>query len=128
MPSTEFRSYSRSIVRAVTLFAVLSSAATSGQAQECPADCSGDRQVTVDEIVSCVNIALGNLEVTGCPECDLSGEGQVTVDEIIRSVNAALGQDLTTVNGVCRVPGSSGLVGCPPGTDVVVWRGLRHLS
>jgi cysteine-rich repeat protein len=56
----------------------------------CPGDCNGDGQVTVDEIVTAVNIALGNAPLTQCPRADDDGDGQVTVDEIVRAVDAAL--------------------------------------
>jgi hypothetical protein len=56
----------------------------------CPGDCDGDGSVTVDEIVKCVNIALGSLLAAECPSCDIDFSGTVTVDEIITSVNNAL--------------------------------------
>lgn len=59
-------------------------------AQPCLGDCGGDNQVTVDEIVTGVNIALGLAPLENCPVFDGDGDGQVTVDEIIRAVNHAL--------------------------------------
>lgn len=56
----------------------------------CPGDCNGSREVTVDEIIKGVNIALGNASVDVCPVFDVNGDGTVTVDEIIKAVNAAL--------------------------------------
>lgn len=61
-----------------------------GPVSHCAGDCNGDLQVTVDEILSAVGIALGNLAVTDCTAADLNGDGTVTVDEIIAAVNAAL--------------------------------------
>jgi hypothetical protein len=58
---------------------------------QCAGDADGDGRVTVDEIVTTVNFALG-----GCPgppeEClgDVNGDRQVTVDEIVTVVNNAL--------------------------------------
>lgn len=60
------------------------------EAQMCVGDCSGDEQVTVDEIVTMVNIALGQASVSTCPAGDPSGDDQVTVDEILQAVNNAL--------------------------------------
>lgn len=57
---------------------------------DCPGDCNADRAVTVDEIVTAVNIALGEAEADGCPNADSSGDGQVTVDELLAAVTAAL--------------------------------------
>jgi hypothetical protein len=56
----------------------------------CVGDCGGDGAVTVDELLTMVNIALGNAPVTECPEGDGSGDGQITVDEILTAVNNAL--------------------------------------
>jgi hypothetical protein len=57
----------------------------------CVGDCSGDADVTVDEVVTGVNIALGTIGVDACPAFDPTGDGQVTVDEILQAVDAALG-------------------------------------
>jgi hypothetical protein len=46
--------------------------------------------VTVDEILTLVNIALGNAAVSDCGASDASGDQQITVDEILTAVNNAL--------------------------------------
>ncbi len=56
----------------------------------CVGDCGNDDQVTVDEILTMVNIALGNVDVSECDAGDLSQDGQITVDEILTAVNNAL--------------------------------------
>ena len=56
----------------------------------CVGDCSGGRSVTVDEILTMVNIALGNAAVTTCEAGDANHDGQITVDEILTAVNNAL--------------------------------------
>ncbi|MBI3785930.1 MAG: hypothetical protein HY270_21260 [Deltaproteobacteria bacterium] len=56
----------------------------------CVGDCGGDGEVTVEEILTGVNIALGTLPLTSCSNFDANGDGEVTVDELIRAVNAAL--------------------------------------
>ncbi len=56
----------------------------------CVGDCNGDGQVTVDEILTMVNIALGNGDVMGCSAGDANSDGQITVDEILTAVNNAL--------------------------------------
>jgi hypothetical protein len=61
-----------------------------GSAPACPGDCNGDGQVSVDEIVTGVGIALGNAPLSVCPAFDLNHDGSVSVDEIIAAVNAAL--------------------------------------
>jgi hypothetical protein len=56
----------------------------------CVGDCNADRQVTIDELVRAVNIALDLSPLAACSACDASHDGQVTVDELVRAVNAAL--------------------------------------
>jgi hypothetical protein len=57
----------------------------------CLGDCNGDGEVTVDEIITMVNIALGAAQPSGCAAGDGNGDGEVTVDEIVSAVNRALG-------------------------------------
>jgi len=56
----------------------------------CAGDCDGSGDVTVDEIVIAVNIALGTFAADQCPAVDTSGDGEVTVDEIVVAVTNAL--------------------------------------
>jgi CSLREA domain-containing protein len=56
----------------------------------CVGDCNGDGTVTVDDILTMVNITLGNTSVTTCEAGDANHDGQITVDEILTAVNNAL--------------------------------------
>ena len=56
----------------------------------CVGNCNGDGEVTVDELIKGVNIALGTLPLSDCLSFDANGDGIVTVDEIVKAVNAAL--------------------------------------
>jgi hypothetical protein len=56
----------------------------------CVGDCSNDQSVTVDEILTMVNIALGNVPLSECEAGDGNGDHQITVDEILTAVNNAL--------------------------------------
>ncbi len=56
----------------------------------CDGDCNSDRQVTVDEILTMVNIALGNADGSSCWAGDADHDGQVTIDEILTAVNHAI--------------------------------------
>jgi len=56
----------------------------------CAGDCAGGGAVTVDEILTLVNIALGNLAAELCRAGDVSGDGLITVDEILAAVNNVL--------------------------------------
>ena len=56
----------------------------------CTGDCDGSGDVTVDEVITLVNIALGTAAVSTCLAGDADGSGNVTVDEIVSAVTAAL--------------------------------------
>jgi hypothetical protein len=56
----------------------------------CVGDCGGDDEVTVEEIITMVNIALGTVDVSRCPPGDPGGDGEITVDEIVGAVTQAL--------------------------------------
>jgi YVTN family beta-propeller protein len=56
----------------------------------CTADCNQDGEVTVDEILTGVNIALGSAPFDVCLTLDVDGDRQATVDELLKGVNSAL--------------------------------------
>jgi len=56
----------------------------------CVGDCNGDEMVAVNELVTGVNIALGNASVDTCPSFDTNEDGTVAVNELIGGVNSAL--------------------------------------
>jgi hypothetical protein len=56
----------------------------------CLGDCGGGGVVTVDELLTLVNIALGSEAVTACDAGDANHDGKTTVDEILAAVNNAL--------------------------------------
>ena len=56
----------------------------------CTGDCDGSGNVTVNELIIVVNIALGNLPLSACPIGDADGSGDITVNEIIKAVGFAL--------------------------------------
>lgn len=74
----------------VVTVACCSMEASPALAQGCVGDCNDDGFVTVDEIVTMVNIALGTTPITACPAADPNGDETVTVDEILQAINAAL--------------------------------------
>lgn len=74
----------------VFAFVVGLGAAAHANGQSCTGDCNEDGAVTVDEIITGVNIALGTVELAGCLRFDGSGDQQVTVDEILQGVTVAL--------------------------------------
>ncbi len=56
----------------------------------CVGDCNGDGIVTVDELLTMVNIALGNAQLQSCVAGDGNNDGQISVDEILTAVNNGL--------------------------------------
>jgi hypothetical protein len=76
----------------------------------CTGDCGHNGEVTVDELLLMVNIALGNVLVAECPVGDANSDGEITVDEILKAViNALSGCPAALVCG-----GFAGLP-CPSG-------------
>jgi YVTN family beta-propeller protein len=71
------------------LYAGTSSGVFSIQQGVCIGDCSGDGTVTVDEVITLVNIALGDVPPAACPSGVPSG-AEVDVVLIMQSVNSAL--------------------------------------
>jgi plastocyanin len=59
-------------------------------AAACVGDCNHDASVTVDELLTMVNIALGVTDVSACSAGDANDDGRITVDEILSAVNNAL--------------------------------------
>jgi plastocyanin len=59
-------------------------------ALRCIGDCSQDGSVTVDELLTMVNIALGNTAVSACAAGDADDSGDISVNEIVAAVNSAL--------------------------------------
>ena len=56
----------------------------------CSGDCNGDGSVTVDELLTLVNIAIGSVGLADCTAADVNHDGEITVDEILAAVNSAL--------------------------------------
>ncbi|MBP1689045.1 MAG: hypothetical protein H6Q33_5188, partial [Deltaproteobacteria bacterium] len=60
------------------------------RAAVCAGDCDSDGSVTVGELLTGVNVALGNIPVDFCTAFDTNFDRLVTVDEVLASVNTAL--------------------------------------
>ncbi len=56
----------------------------------CAGDCNGDGEVTVDEIITMVNIDLGSAPPSECTAGDANHDQVITIDELVGAVNAAL--------------------------------------
>jgi cysteine-rich repeat protein len=60
------------------------------QVSTCVGDCTGDGQVSVDELLTMVNIALGTTSIVECGSGDANHDNEITIDEILTAVNVAL--------------------------------------
>jgi len=56
----------------------------------CAGDCHGDGQVTVDEVITGVDIALDRAPLVSCVVVDGNADGIVSVDELVTAVHNAL--------------------------------------
>jgi hypothetical protein len=56
----------------------------------CVGDCDGNGTVSIDELLTAVAIALGDLPRDRCIAADRDGNGTVTVDELVAAIAAAL--------------------------------------
>ena len=59
-------------------------------ANDCVGDCDGNGIVTVDELVTGVNIALGHTSPAQCPAFDCNHGGQMGVNCVVKAVDAAI--------------------------------------
>src|ERR1700687_2046780 len=66
---------------------------------QCVGDCDGSGDVTVNELITMVNIALNLQPLSACVAGDADSSGDITVNEIIAGVNNALSQ--------CTAPGNA---------------------
>ncbi len=82
---------------------------------ECVGDCSGDKAVTINEIVTCVNIDLGSADLSICPACSSNGM-TVAITDLIAAVNNALNG---CVGGSTPRPTSTAGVATPTPTIAV---------
>jgi hypothetical protein len=56
----------------------------------CTGDCDGSGTVAINELILCVNVALGSSQLSTCEACDANGDGMVSINELIGAVNNAL--------------------------------------
>jgi hypothetical protein len=126
-----------SVTLALAAALIMGPSEAPGAVTHCTGDCNADEQVTVDELLLGVSIALGEIEQSQCPELDANGDSRVTVDELVAAVAHTLrgcgGTPTPTptpttvperpiqIEGVCKRPGPSGLEDCAAGTRIAAW-------
>ena len=54
-------------------------------------DCNGDLSVSIDELLTGINIVLGRDAVSACPRFDMDGDGSVVIADLIAAVKSASG-------------------------------------
>jgi hypothetical protein len=99
---------------------------TVGGLAECVGDCSGDGTIAVNEVITGVNIALGNALLSICPAFDRDGDGMVGINELIASVGGVL-DGCTPAGGGLRLepvggefPVSAGTIGLRAYSQVAI--------
>ena len=106
------------VLALAAMIAALSGGAPNPAAAEsaCIGDCDSSQQVTVNEILEMVNIALGLDAVPACRAGDANQDGMITVDEILKAVTLALTR--CPLTGSAAGEASSGVDGSTrDGTD-----------
>lgn len=96
------------------------SAATATAQGPCIGDCNSNKQVTIEELLRGVNIALGAQGVDACTAFDRNENELVTIDELVAGVRSALDGCFPPVvfSGTCLRPAPGGLVPCGAGSAV----------
>jgi len=74
----------------VAIVALLTTLPRTGRADVCAGDCDGDQQVTVNELITLVNIDLGSADNSACPDGIVPPDSSVDITMIIKAVNNAL--------------------------------------
>ncbi len=103
--------------KTTTLMAVLAATVvlvgSSRTEAACVGDCGGDGEVTVNELVRGVNIALELAAPDTCTAMDGNQDGQVTVAELVLAVNGALNGCATAVATPTPTPTPTEAVASP---------------
>ncbi len=138
----------RAASRAIRILAWLTTALATSPAQAmavCSGDCDGDGSVSINEIISGVNIAIALADLDLCAAIDADGDGSVSISELITAVNHGLDGCPGTETATATPSGTPGALPTPTATeasalpptnadDLVVWLragnylGWRHES
>jgi len=63
---------------------------STGPASSCTGDCGNTNVVTIDNILTMIDVGLGKLPVTACMAGDRNQDSQITVDEDLTAIDNAL--------------------------------------
>lgn len=70
----------------------------------CPGDCNNDRAVTIDELVTGVNVALERVDSCVCVRSDVDHDGTVSISEIVTAVDMLLRECATSIPSPTATP------------------------
>ena len=73
-----------------TATATATATATVTAGPGCVGDCDGSGEVTINELITMVNIALGNFPVSACPAGDADHNGTIEINELVTAVGNAI--------------------------------------
>lgn len=90
MPSRGQRSRCRALVGIGALVMAVQLIGAGLAHAACAGDCNGDRQVTVNELIVMVNVALEATPASQCEAGDVNGDGKITVEEIVAAADNAI--------------------------------------
>ena len=88
--ATETASATPTVTETATPTLVATVSVTATAPPPCTGDCNHSGEITVNELIAGVDIALGTAPLTTCPAFDCTGTGKVGVSCLIDAVNAAL--------------------------------------
>jgi YVTN family beta-propeller protein len=101
---------------ALLVVATLAAPPVSGQAP-CTGDCNGDGRVVIGELITGVNISLGNAELDICEAFDADHNGRADIYELVAAVGNALN---SCTAGPPRKANKSGPIALSADGDTVV--------
>jgi hypothetical protein len=88
--STQTRTFTLTPTPSSTRTPTTTPTPTASPTPGCAGDCDASAEVTVNEIVTLVNVALGTGVLANCQAGDTNGDQQITINEIVAAVNNAL--------------------------------------
>ncbi len=108
------------VLLATAIYIGIIAISVTSASEQCVGDCDEDRQVTISELITGVNIALGNAQVESCAEFDANDDSEVTISELIAAVNNALSGCTTEPVG-SPLPTATRTVGARTPTPTPTW-------
>jgi len=92
----------KSLLALVFVFVTADEGTGAAERAACVGDCSSDGVVAVNELVIGINIALGNLALSACPQFDRDGNSTVGISELVGAVGSLL-EGCESVGGSLRI-------------------------